>query len=225
MRRGIVNARYPEDTHPEWLNESHAQDRVSIGLLEDLANRSSIWKRKYILKHANLVAMILSGYFAIKERGAYLAALSPNAGIDELMWSLKNSGPDLPKQIREEIKEIWENDNGATYIGEDLECLGILYNVDAPQLPDILAKRKEYEEKRKARARELYELAALTMQKKPRTELKMTKMWFPLKEIHPRSAETHRAPAAAAKNLKNDRKLRRAWFLFTRVPTKPKLRA
>ncbi len=93
-----MNARYPEGTHSGWLDEIYGQDAISLALLEDLSRRASVWKRIKDSKQLgrDLISLILSGYFAIKERDAYLAALSPDAGTGALVRALKNSGPYLP---------------------------------------------------------------------------------------------------------------------------------
>ena len=296
--RSIVNARYSVATHPDWLNEQYGQDTISLALFEDLSKRSSIWKRIKDSKQSSrdFISLILSGYFAIKERDAYLTALSPDAGVEDLILALKNSGPNLPKPIQKKIAQMepiselnntltedlknwrdiwavrmmggighkefvpnlihvlrnsdsmdyiysdairamnaldesadeillaaiknkklddwqsfsileylpyseaydlalqrWEdenndmdsyeffagclrgigdprgivklqyvyaNENDATYIGDDLECLSIIHNVDIPEIPDILRKRKKQEERQKAREKELNKLAA-----------------------------------------------------------------
>jgi hypothetical protein len=296
--RSIVKARYSEDTPPDWLDELYGKDAITLTLLEDLSKRSLILKRMKDSKQlsSNLISLILSGYFALKERDAYLAALSPDASVEDLIWALKNSGPSLPKSIQKNIvlmgpiselkkslteslmtwgdiwtvrimgrignkafvpnlihvlrnsdsmdyiysdairamnalddsadenilaaiknKELddwasfsileylpyseaynlalqrWEdenndmdsyelfagclrgigdsrgikklqhvyaNENDATYIGDDLECLSTIHNVDIPEMPDILRKRKEQDERQKARKKELNELAA-----------------------------------------------------------------
>ena len=60
----------------------------------------------------------------------------------------------------EKLQYVYANENDATYIGDDLECLSIIHNVDIPEIPDILRKRKEQGERQKARRKELNELAA-----------------------------------------------------------------
>jgi len=295
--RSIVNARYSKSTHPNWVDELFAKDTLTLTLLEDLSKRSLILKLIKDSKKlgSNLISLILSGYFAIKERGVYLTALSPDAGVDDLIWTLKNSGPGLPKSLRkkiqlmepiselkntlteslmtwgdiwtvrimgrignnafipnliyvlrksgsmdyiysdaikamnaldkssdeiilpaiknreledwasfpileylpyseaydlalqrwedennemdlyelftgclrgigdsrgiEKLQHIYADENDATYIGDDLECLSILHNVEIPELPDIVRKRDEQEVRQKARQKELNELA------------------------------------------------------------------
>ena len=296
--RSVVNARYSEDTHPDWLAKAYGQDTISLTLLEDLSKRSSIWKQIKNSKQLgrNLISLILTGYISIKERGAYLTALLPDAGVKDLIRALKNAGPSLPKTIQKKIKQIepiselkktltkdlmtwrdiwtvrimsrigneefvpdlihvlrisdsmdyiysdairamnaleesadviilaaiknkelgdwesfpileylpyseaydlalqrWEdenndmdsyelfasclrgigdprgieklqyiyaNENDATYVGDDLECLSIIHNVDIPERTDILRKRKKQEERQKARGKKLNELAS-----------------------------------------------------------------
>lgn len=106
--RGILHARYSKDSPPDWLKVSFAQDTMSLALLEDLSRRSSVWRRVKDLKKSgkDLIPLILSVYFAIKERNVYLKALSPDAGVEDLIQALKKTGSRLPMQIQKKIKEL-----------------------------------------------------------------------------------------------------------------------
>ena len=106
--RGVFNARYPEGTPSIWLEEPFEQDKMSVALLEDLSKCTPILKRIKDSKEScrNIISLILSVYFAIKEREAYLAALFPEARVEDLIGALKNSGPSLPKSIQNKIKQL-----------------------------------------------------------------------------------------------------------------------
>jgi len=296
--RRVVTKRYQADMQPDYLEKPFSQDSMGLALLEDISRRSSIWKQIKESKKIgiDLTAVILSGYIAIKERDAYLPALSDDAGIADLIQALKNAGPSFPKQIQKKIKHMepiselndiltnnlttwgdiwtvrmmgrignekfihsllrvlrdsdsmdyiyddairamnamdesaddiilaaikngetgdWESfsvlkylpyaeaydlalqkwqdenndmdsyemfssclrgiadprgikqlqyiynhENDAIYIGNDLECLSIIHNVDIPELPNIHRKRKEQKERQAAREKELNEIAS-----------------------------------------------------------------
>ncbi len=338
--RSIVNARYSEDTHPDWLDEPYGQDAISLTLLEDLSKRSSIWKRIKNSKQLgkNLISLILSGYFAIKERDAYLTALFPDAGTKNLIRALKNSGPSLPKPIQKKIKQMepiaelkntltealmtwgdiwtvrmmgrigneefvpdlihvlcnsdsmdyvyddairamnaleesadeiilaaiknkeladwesfpileylpysesydlalqrWEdenndmdsyelftgclrgigdprgieklqnvyaNENDATYIGDDLECLSIIHKVEIPEMPDILRKRKEQDERQNTREKELNELASNYRKNKEQTALENGGKVVPFKRDSPKVGRNDPCPCGSGKKYK-----------------------
>jgi len=106
--RTIVLARYPENAPADWLGELFGQDAICLALLEDLSRRSSVWKRIKDFKQLgrNLVSLIISGYFAIKEREVYLKALSPDASTKDLILALKNTGSSLPIPIQKKIKQL-----------------------------------------------------------------------------------------------------------------------
>jgi len=338
--RSIVNARYSENTHPDWLDEQYGQDAISLALLEDLSKRTSIWKQIKNSKKSDrdLISLILSGYFAIKERDAYLTALFPDAEIEDLIQALKNSGPGLPKSIQKKLKQVkpiselkntltedlmtwgdiwtvrmmgrigneafvpdlihvlrnsdsldyihsdairamnaleesvdeyilaaiknkelgdwesfplleylpyseaydlalqrWEdenndmdsyelfagclrgigdprgieklqyvyaNENDATYIGDDLECLSIIHNVDIPEIPDILRKRKEQEERQKARQKELNELASNYRKNKEQNTLENGAKVVPFKRDSPKVGRNEPCPCGSGKKYK-----------------------
>jgi HEAT repeat protein len=334
--RSIVNARYSEETQPDWLDEAYGQDAISLALLEDLSKRPSIWKRIKNSKGSgqDLICLILSGYFAIKEREAYLTALAPDAQVEELIRALKNSGPGLPKPIQKKIKllkpiselkktlsedlmtwcDIWTvkimgqigsqafvpelihvlrksdsmdyihsdairamnaleesadepilaaiksrelgdwesfplleylpyseaydlalhrwedennemdsyelfasclrgigdprgieklqyiyaNENDATYIGDDLECLSIVHNVYIPEMPDILRKRKEHEERQK----ELNELASNYRKNKEQGTLQNVGKVVTFKRESPKVGRNEPCPCGSGKKYK-----------------------
>jgi|GEM_PF-719878 len=338
--RSIVSARYSENTSPAWLDELHARDTISLALLEDLSKRSSIWKRIENSKESgsNLISLILSVYIAIKERDAYLTALSPGAGADDLIRALMNAGPSLPKSIQKKIKQgepiselkntltrdlmtwgdiwtvrmmgrignkdfvpdlirvlkksdsmdyiysyairamnaleksadeiilaaiknkelgdwesfpileylpyseaydlalqrwedenndmdsdelfasclrgigdrrgieklqyVYANENDATYIGDDLECLSIIHNADIPEMPDILRKRKEQEERQKAREKELNELAPNYRINKERRELENGAKVVPFKRNSSKIGRNEPCPCGSGKKYK-----------------------
>lgn len=338
--RSIVNARYSEEKHPGWLDELNGQDTISLALLEDFSKRSSIWKRIKNSKQLgrNLIALILSGYFSIKERDAYLTALFPDAGVDDLIRALKNTGSRLPNPIQKKIKQMepiselkntltedlmtwgdiwtvrmmgrignkdfvpdlihvlrnsdsmdyiysdairamnaleesadeiilaaiknkelddwesfpileylpyseaydlallrWEdenndmdsyelfasclrgigdrrgieklqyvyaNENDATYIGDDLECLSIIHNVDIPEMPDILRKRKEQEERQKAREKGLNELTSNYRKNKEQRALENGGKVVPFKRASSKVGRNEPCPCGSGKKYK-----------------------
>ena len=338
--RSIVNSRYSEDTHPNWLKELFDKDRLTLALLEDLSKRSLVLKLINDSKRlgSNIISLILSGYFAIKERGAYLKALSPDAGVDDLIRTLKNSGPGLPGSIHkkiqlmkpvsklkntltdslmtwgdiwtvrimgrignnafvpdlihvlrksdsldyiysdaikamnaldesadenilsaikndefddwasfsileylpyseaydlavqrwqdennemdsyelfagclrgigdsrgiEKLQHIFADENDATYIGDDLECLSILHNVDIPEIPDIVRKREEQEKRQIARQKELNELAANYKKNKEQGTLENGGKIVPFKRDSPKVGRNDPCPCGSGKKYK-----------------------
>ena len=129
--RRIVNARYSETTHPYWLNDSFGQDTICITLLEDLLKRSSVWKQIKDSKESgrDIISLIISVYFSIKERGVYLKALSPDADVKDVMQALKNSGANLPIPIRNKIKELAPISELKDVLTKDLETWGDIWTV------------------------------------------------------------------------------------------------
>jgi len=336
----IVNARYPKNNCPDFLSELFDQDRICFSFLEDLSKRSTVWKQ---VKHskelgANLIPLIISAYFAIKERTAYQKALYPEAGIEELIQAVKNTGSLLPMQIQKKIKELspiselkaaltndlmtwgdiwivrimgqignkdfvsdlirvlrnsdsmdyiysdalraidtldesadksilaaiknqelgdwesfpileylpyseaydlalhrWENESGdmdsyeifsfclrgigdrrgieklqdiyanennAVYIGDSLECLGEIHTVDVPELPDIIKRRKELDERQKDREKELNELAKNYRKEKEPGALENRENIVPFKRDTPKVGRNAPCPCGSGKKYK-----------------------
>jgi HEAT repeat protein len=129
--RNVFNSRYSEGLPPLWLEESFEQDKVSVALLEDLSKRTPILKRIKESKEScrNIISLILSIYFAIKEREAYLTALSPEAGIEDLISALKNSGPSLPKPIQNNINQVTPIAELKNALTENLMTWGDIWTV------------------------------------------------------------------------------------------------
>jgi hypothetical protein len=282
--------------------------------------------------------LILSVYFAIKEREAYLTALSPEAGVEDLISALKNSGPSLPKPIQNKIKQVkpitelknaltenlmtwgdiwavrlmgqignvafvptllhilrnadsldyiysysiramnamdesadeiilsaienkklsewesfpileylpyseaydialkrWEDvdsdmdsyelfvsclkgigdprgieklqiiyadENDATYVGNALECLGLIHSVDIPELPDILRKRKEQEERQNARMKEFSALVSNYKKNNEQAKLENKGKVVPFKRDTPKVGRNDPCPCGSGKKYK-----------------------
>ena len=338
--RSVFNSRYSEGMPPLWLEEPFEQDKMSVALLEDLSKRTPILKRIKESKEScrNIISLILSVYFAIKEREAYLTALSPEAGVEDLIGALKNSGPSLPKPIQNKIKQVnpiselknaltenlmtwgdiwavrlmgqigneafvptllhilrsadsldhiysdaitamnaldesadeiilsaienkelsewesfpileylpyseaydialkrWEDDdndmdsyelfvsclkgigdprgieklqqiyadeNDAIYVGKALECLGMIHKVDIPEMPDILRKRKEQEERQNARMKELSALFSNYRKNSEQAKLEDGGKVVPFKRDSPKVGRNDPCPCGSGKKYK-----------------------
>ncbi|MFZ0243310.1 MAG: hypothetical protein WAL90_16850, partial [Desulfobacterales bacterium] len=101
--RRIIQSRYPQDHIPDCLKEIFGQDTMCLHLLEDFSTRDPVWKQveQSSTSGPDLISLIISVYFAIKERSAYVEALHPAAGVEVLIQALQNSGPELPVQIQD----------------------------------------------------------------------------------------------------------------------------
>jgi hypothetical protein len=81
---------------------------MSLAALDTFSKHAPIWKKA---RGSNdfgrlIISIIMSIYFGIKERGSYLTAFSPDAGVAELIDALKKAGPRLPLAIRKRIIEL-----------------------------------------------------------------------------------------------------------------------
>ena len=104
----IVDTRYPGTGDRPWLKEVSGKDTMSLAALDMFSKHPLIWKEARWSNDLGrlIISIIISIYFGIKERGPYLTALSPDAGVAELIDTLKKAGPRLPLAIRKRIIEL-----------------------------------------------------------------------------------------------------------------------
>lgn len=129
--RKIVHARYPNNHYPDGASALFDQDTICINILEDLLKRSSVWTQ---VKHSDalgkdLIALAISAYFSLKERNAYLKALHPGAGVEELIQALKDTGSIFPVPIRKKIKALAPISELKAALTKDLITWGDIWTV------------------------------------------------------------------------------------------------
>jgi hypothetical protein len=100
------------------------------------------------------------------------------------------------------IQDIYANENDATYIGDTLECLSVIHNVDIPELPDIYIKRKEQEARQKAREKEFGQLAREYRKKKEEGTLRNNASIVPFKRQTPKIGRNEPCPCRSGKKYK-----------------------
>jgi hypothetical protein len=102
----------------------------------------------------------------------------------------------------EKLQYVYANENDATYIEDDLECLSIIHKVEIPEMPDILRKRKEEEERQKAREKELNELASNYRKNKEQAALENGGKVVPFKRDSPKVGRNDPCPCGSGKKYK-----------------------
>ncbi|MDA9761828.1 SEC-C metal-binding domain-containing protein [Desulfobacterales bacterium] len=129
--RKTIHARYPQKDNPDGLRELIGQDTMCLHLLDDLSKRDPIWKQVESSNAfgSDIISLIISAYFAVKERSVYVKASSLEAGVDELILALQNSGPNLPKQIQDKIKALSPNSELKASLSKDLMLWGDIWAV------------------------------------------------------------------------------------------------
>jgi len=130
--RNMIHARYPQKDIPDDLKSLSGQDTMCLHLLEVLSKHRTIWKQAASSNDfaSDLIAFILSTYFAIKERSVYTKALSSEAGAEKLIQVLQSSGPYLPVQIQNKIKVIAPITELKTSLSNDLSTWGDIWTVN-----------------------------------------------------------------------------------------------
>ena len=100
------------------------------------------------------------------------------------------------------LSHIYNHENDAIYIGESLECLAALHNVDIPELPEIQHQRQESEERRKARQKELNELAYNYNKQKAKKTFNSPGQVIPFKRETPKVGRNEPCPCGSGKKYK-----------------------
>ena len=100
------------------------------------------------------------------------------------------------------MQYVYANENDAIYIGDGLECLSIIYDVEIPEMPDIIRKRKEQEKRQKAREKELNELAAKYKRNKEQGTLEKGAKVVPFKRNSPKVGRNEPCPCGSGKKYK-----------------------
>jgi len=129
--RGIIHRRYSDTPIPDWLVELFNQDSACLALLEALSKRSSVWKEVKNTEYGggNLVALVLSLFFAVVEREAYVQALAPDASLEDLLCALLNTGEEFPEAIQKKIREMQPVAGLNDILTEELMTWGDIWTV------------------------------------------------------------------------------------------------
>ncbi len=104
----IISQRYSRSNSDDELKDLFEKDTLCMTFLEDLSKRSALWKEaaEFSYVGSEVIAFVLSIYFGIMERGAYVNAFLQNWEKKDLIHAIENAGPSLPAKIREKIKEL-----------------------------------------------------------------------------------------------------------------------
>jgi len=102
----------------------------------------------------------------------------------------------------EKLRYIYNHENDATYIGESLECLAALHDVDLPDLPEIQRNRQEKEARQIAREKELNELAYNFKKQKAKGALSHLGQIIPFKREELKIGRNEPCPCGSGKKYK-----------------------
>ncbi len=104
----IISQRYSGSNSDDSLKDLFEKDTLCMTLLEDLFRRPALWKEaaEFSYEGSEIIAFVLSVYFGIIERGAYVNAFLPGWGEKDLIHALESAGPHLPAKIQKKIKEL-----------------------------------------------------------------------------------------------------------------------
>ncbi|MFO7884888.1 MAG: hypothetical protein R6U68_08710 [Desulfobacteraceae bacterium] len=126
--RNIKQKRYPEKTVPGDIQELFNKDSAGVFLFEELSRQPSLWHTIKASKNTCdtefLVSLVLSVYFSIIERNAYVKALLPDAEVSDLIRSIQNAGSGLPEKIFQKTVNLAPVDELKSSLSEDLNTWG-----------------------------------------------------------------------------------------------------
>lgn len=126
-----VTARFPRPNPQHYLHEMFQRDTLALAFLNEFAKRHSRWRRaaKDPDLAGSFVATFLAFYFSIIGRKPYLAALSPQAGRQELIEALKHAGAKLPQTIQDRASALLTTEDFKSLFSENLSTWGDIWTV------------------------------------------------------------------------------------------------
>lgn len=126
--RNTIQKRYPEEAVPDEVIKLFNIDSAGIFLFKALSRQPSLWDKLKVSKNSNeiesLVCFVLSVYFSIVERNAYVKALLPDAQLADLIWAIQNSGPKLPEELSQKIVNLAPVSELKAALSDDLNTWG-----------------------------------------------------------------------------------------------------
>jgi uncharacterized protein YecA (UPF0149 family) len=102
----------------------------------------------------------------------------------------------------EKLQHIYADENDAAYVGNALEYLAMIHEVEIPELPDILKKRKEQEKRQRSRMKDLSALFSNYGKNSEQTEIDSKGKIVPFKRVAPKVGRNDPCPCGSGKKYK-----------------------
>nr|WP_320015684.1 SEC-C metal-binding domain-containing protein [uncultured Desulfobacter sp.] len=106
----IKQKRYPDKTVPGDVQKFFNIDSAGAFLFKELSKQPSLWHKLRTSKNfediESLIGFVLSVYFSIIERHAYVKALMEEADSSGLILAIQNAGSKLPDELFQRIINI-----------------------------------------------------------------------------------------------------------------------
>ncbi len=106
--QNIVQNRYSKNLSFEGIHELSVKDTMAVALFKEFSRHPSVWNKLGKKKNSGmdlLIALVISVYCSVLERGLYIKALLPDAGLEELILTMEKTGSRLPEIICRKIME------------------------------------------------------------------------------------------------------------------------
>ena len=130
--QNIVQHRYQENLSSEDLHELFVKDTMAVALFKELSRQPSVWSKLGKKKNSGmdlLIALVISVYCSVLERGLYIKALLPDARLEELILTIEKTGSRLPEIICRKIVEFAPIPELKNILSEGLNTWGDIWIV------------------------------------------------------------------------------------------------
>ena len=130
--KNIVQHRYRENLSFDGIHELLVKDTMAVVLFKELARQYSLWsilEKKKNSRMDLLIALIISLYCSVLERGLYIKALRPDAKLEQLILTMEKTGSRLPEAIWKKVVEFAPIPELKNALSERLDTWGDIWIV------------------------------------------------------------------------------------------------
>ena len=130
--QNIVKQRYADKEGFKEVEELFFQDILAVELLKELARNHSLWRDLKKEGYSNLdilIAFVISLYCSVLERDVYVRVLASDAGLKELLLTVKKAGAGLPESIYRKMEAFAPVSELKNALSEKLDTWGDIWIV------------------------------------------------------------------------------------------------
>lgn len=124
----IKQKRYPDTSIPGEVQKFFNIDSAGVFLFKELSKQPSLWHKLRTSKNfediETLIGFVLSVYYSIIERHAYVKALMEDHNSSNLILAIQNAGSKLPDELSQKIVNLAPVDELQAALTEGLNTWG-----------------------------------------------------------------------------------------------------